>query len=555
MMRALLCLVLLAAGARADTLVVNANGYTIDATGALVRLGGLVIDDGGRIARVLGLGEAEPRPRAGDFRLDARGRTLLPGLIDAHGHVLSLGRAALTVDVSGTRSLDEALDRVRAYATANPRRGWILGGGWNQVAWGSDFPTAADLDRAVADRPVYLRRIDGHAGWANGAALKAAGITARTRDPAGGRIVRGAGGAPTGVMVDAAEALIERVIPPATPEEGEAALAKALSIMASVGLTGAHDMGVDAEGWRLYRLFGDEGRLTARITAYAAGISAMDAIAPTRPTPFLYEDRLSLRGVKLYADGALGSRGAWLRAAYADDPGNRGLRFLDDAKLKNQISKANFLGFQVAVHAIGDAANAQVLDALAETRATYGDALRNRIEHAQVVAPADLPRFQGLNVIASMQPTHATSDKAMAGARLGEARLAGAYAWATIAASGARVAFGSDFPVEPPNPFFGLHAAVTRQDRDGAPPGGWRVEEAVTLPQAFAAFTTGAAWAGFAETKVGRLAPGLWADFILVDRDPFTAPPGELWKIAVDETWLAGRRVYVRAVAPPVPAR
>lgn len=535
----------------ARTYIANANGYTLDAQAKLERFTGLLIGTDGKIDRVLHAGDAEPLLLPGDYRLDATGRTLMPGLIDAHGHVMELGRAALSVDLRGAKNIDEALDRVRAYAAANRQAKWILGSGWNQVVWGRGFPTAAELDRAVADRPVYLARVDGHAGWANSAAIRAAGVGSATRDPVGGRIERGPGRAPSGVFVDGAQALIARRIPAPTPAEDEAALTKALAIMASVGLTGVHDAGITPETWRLYRMFGDEGRLTSRIAAMAGGMEALDAIAPLRPTPWLYEDRLRLATVKLYADGALGSRGAWLKAPYSDDPGNRGLRFHPDTVIKNWISRANFLGFQVAVHAIGDAANAQVLDAYAENRAAYGDQRRNRIEHAQIVDVADLPRFAALHVIASMQPTHATSDKAMAAERLGEARLQGAYAWRTILASGARVAFGSDFPVEPPNPFFGLHAAVTRQDREGSPPGGWRPQEAVTLIEALAGFTTGAAYAGFAEDKVGRLAPGYWADFLLVDRNPFAGAPGDLWRVQVEETWVGGKRVFARTTLHP----
>ncbi len=538
--------VLLAAPVTARTLIANANGYTLDAKGDIVRFAGLLIATDGKVERLTAKGEAEPLLLPGDYRLDAKGHTLLPGLIDAHGHVMELGASALRVDLRGTADLDEALAKVRAYAAANPTAKWIVGSGWNQVDWHRGFPTAAELDRAVSDRPVYLARVDGHAGWANSVAMRAARVTAATPDPAGGRIERGPGRVPSGVFVDGAKSLIERHIPLPTPAEAEAALAKALGILASVGLTGVHDAGITPAQWNLYRRFGDEGRLTIRVTAMAGGMEAMDAIAPLHPTPWLYEDRLRLGTVKLFADGALGSRGAWLKAPYSDDPRNRGLQFQSDTVLKNRVSRANFLGFQVAVHAIGDAANAEVLDAYADNRATYGDARRNRIEHAQIVDPADLPRFAQLHVIASMQPTHATSDKAMAADRLGEARLKGAYAWRTLIDSGARIAFGSDFPVEPPNPFFGLHAAVTRQDRTGAPPGGWRPQEAVSLKEAFAGFTTGAAYAGFAEDRVGRLAPGYWADFILVDRDPFEGAVGDLWRVGVDETWLAGRRVFTK---------
>jgi hypothetical protein len=543
---------LVATALPAKTLIVNANGYTLDTNGELVRFTGLLVGDDGKVAALYGKDDKPAKLAQGDFKLDAGGKTLLPGLIDAHAHVMGLGYQALTVDLSGTRSLDEALAKVRDYAAANRTARWILGRGWNQVTWNlGRFPTAADLDRAVADRPVALERVDGHATWVNSAALKAAAIGRTTKDPAGGRIERLPGGAPAGVLVDAASALVAKVVPPPSGLQDEAALAKALQLMAAAGLTGVHDAGIDARTWNLYRRFGDEGRLSARIYAMAGGMDALDAIAPVKPVSPLYGDRLELRSVKLYADGALGSRGAALAAPYSDDPGNKGLRFIDDARLQNWISRASFAGFQVAVHAIGDAANAQALDAFQLTAPTYGTDRRHRIEHAQVIDPADIPRFARFGVIASVQPTHATSDKAMAGDRVGEARLEGAYAWRALLGSGARLAGGSDFPVEPVDPFFGLHAAVTRQDRADQPPGGWRADQALTRTEALAAFTTGAAYAGFAEDRTGSLTPGHWADFILVDRDYFTVPPEQIWRTQVLETWLAGRRVYVRPAETP----
>lgn len=548
-MRALMVAALLASAVSADakTLVVNANGYTLDALGRMQRFESLLIGDEGRIERVIKKGDKAPVMSGEYIRLDAKGLTVLPGLIDAHGHVMGLGYQALTVDLSETKSLEEAAAKIKEYAEANPRNRWILGGGWNQVVWNlGRFPTATELDAIVADKPVLLERVDGHASWANSAAMKIAGITKATKDPAGGRIERDAEGHPTGVFVDSAADLVKSKVPPPNPIEAERALAKALELMTSVGLTGVHDAGVDPDTWTLYRRFGDEGRLTTRIYAMAGGMDALQKIAPVRPTGWLYDDRLILRSVKLYSDGALGSRGAFLKEPYSDDPENKGLRFLDDTRLRNWMSKAMMNGFQVNVHAIGDGANAQVLDAFGDLLPAYGSGLRHRIEHAQIVDPADIPRFARLGVIASVQPTHATSDKAMAGDRLGEERLTGAYAWKALLDSGARIAGGSDFPVEPVNPFYGLHAAVTRQDRTGQPIGGWRFEQALTLPQAFAAFTTGAAYAGHAEGLVGSLEPGKWADFILVDRDIFKVPPGELWQTKVRETWLAGKRVYLR---------
>jgi predicted amidohydrolase YtcJ len=530
--------------ALADGLVDNANGYTFDGKGKLVRFNALLIDDRGKVVKLLD--RDDKRPERLDFRLDAKGRTVIPGLIDAHGHVMGLGEAALTLDLSGTKTLAEAQDALRKYAADRPTPPWIRGGGWNQERWGlGRFPTAADIDAITPGRPVVLDRVDGHAVLANSAAMKAAGISAATKDPPGGRIERDAKGNPTGVFVDAAQKLVLDAVPPMLPRDRDAALAKAQDILLGYGITATADMGTSVEDWAVMRRAGDAGRLKLRIISYAGGIPALLAVAGTGPTPWLYDGRLRMVGVKLYDDGALGSRGAWLKAPYADAPGQKGLQFLDDAKLRNLMSRAAMDGFQTAVHAIGDAANQQVLDAIDELAGTYKGDRRWRIEHAQIVDPADLPRFAKNGTIASMQPVHQTSDRQMAEARLGPSRLGGAYAWKAMLDNQVPLAFGSDYPVESPNPFPALAAAISRQDAQGQPPGGWQPQQIITLPQAFRAFTETAAYAGFAEDRIGSLAPGHMADFLILDRDIFTATAPDIRAARPLETWIGGKRAWV----------
>jgi hypothetical protein len=526
------------------TLIEDIHGYTL-AGDQLQRFSGMVFEHG----KVLATGDAAALHKSypAARRQDGHGATLIPGLIDAHGHVIELGFETVQVQLHDTATLAQAQARIRAYAAANPGRAWILGGGWNQATWKlGRFPTAVELDAVVSDRPAVMERVDGHAKWLNTRALQAAGITKDTPDPVGGRIERNSGGQPTGVLVDKAMDLVDKCVPPPSDAERRAALKAALKHLNSVGLTGVGDAGIDAHEIGLYRELADQGLLTVRIYAMIGGVSE-DFAALSRQGPLLglADDRLTVRSVKLYADGALGSRGAALLAPYSDAPGQRGLLFMSDAEMRSSIETALKAGYQVNVHAIGDAANAQVLDAFAAAyKAVGGRQLRNRIEHAQVVAVSDIPRFKELDLIASMQPTHATSDKNMAEDRLGNQRLAGAYAWRTFLDQGTRIAGGSDFPVESDNPFFGLHAAVTRTDHAGQPAGGWHPEQAMTLLEAFRAFTLDAAYAEHLETRVGSLEPGKWADFILIDRDPFTISPQDLWKIKVRETWLAGERVY-----------
>jgi predicted amidohydrolase YtcJ len=534
----------LAAPVAADVLVDNVNGYTLNAEGRLVRFNGMLVGDDGRVERLYERGEK--RAERTKFRFDGKGRTLLPGLIDAHGHVMGLGFNALQLDLSDTRSLEEAQRKIAAYAAANPTPRWIVGRGWNQERWGlGRFPTAGDIDAVVKDRPVWLERVDGHAGWANSLAMKEAGITSKTGAPSGGKIEKGAGGQPNGIFIDAASALVNKVVPATQPRVLDAALARSQELMLANGLTAVADMGTSTDDWLAMRRAGDAGTLKVRIMSYAAGIEPLIQVAGTRPTPWLYNGRLRMGGVKLYSDGALGSRGAWLKQPYKDSPKERGLGFLGDTELMNLMSRAAMDGFQVAVHAIGDAANAQLLTAIDEMAFTYKGDRRWRVEHAQIVDPADLPRFARNGTIASMQPVHQTSDWKMAEARMGKERLGGSYAWRSMLASGVPLAFGSDFPVEHPNPFHGLAAAVSREDPSGQPPGGWMPEQKLTLEQALRGFTMAAAHAGFAEDRIGTLERGKFADFILVDRDIFAgATPQQIRETKVLETWVAGEKAW-----------
>jgi predicted amidohydrolase YtcJ len=559
--RFLLSVALLAlpAVAHADALIDHIHGFTLNKDGAIERFTGIVIDKDGRVKQLLHDGDA--RPTKLDFLNDGHDAVVMPGMIDAHVHVMGLGFAALTLDLSDTHTLAEAQAKIAAYAAKFPARPWIIGTGWNQESWGlGRFPTAAELDAVVSDRPVWLERVDGHAGWANSRALSMAGVNAATKDPAGGHIerlpappprkgMRPVSGAPAGVLVDAATALVGHIVPAPRPEDRDLALSTAQTILLKHGVTAVADMGTGIEDWQAYRRAGDLGRLRIRIMSYALGVDNMQLIGGSGPGPWLYDDRLHMGGVKLFLDGALGSRGAWLKAPYADAPGTRGLPRMSDTALKNLMSRAAMDHFQVAVHAIGDAANSAVLDAITDMVDTYKGDRRWRIEHAQIIAPEDFARLADLNkraggIIVSMQPTHETSDRLMAQARLGDARLTGAYAWKSAAATGATLAFGSDAPVEMPDPFAGIAAAISRTGLDGQPEGGWQPQEVVSMGQALAGYTANAAYAGFADGRFGRLIPGERADFLMVDRDITKASPADVRGTKVLQVWVGGLPVY-----------
>jgi predicted amidohydrolase YtcJ len=398
----------------------------------------------------------------------------------------------------------------------------------------------------VPDRPVVLERVDGHAVVANTAAMKAAGVSASTPAPSGGRIENG-------LFVDNAIELVTKAIPDSTPSEYDQALAKAQDILLSYGVTGVGSMSTGLADWKAMKRAGEAGKLQVRLMVYADELKLLPEVP--HPTGWLYGDRLRMVGVKFYADGALGSRGAWLKKPYADKPDTSGLQFHSDAEMLKLADTAASNGFQIATHAIGDAANAQVISVYEQMSKKYGTNRRWRIEHFQIIDPADIPRLKPAGIIASMQPTHQTSDRLMAEKRLGPDRLAGAYAWQTVEKLGIPLAFGTDFPVESSNPFPGLAAAISRQDMNGQPPGGWIPSERLTFPQALAAYTRGSAYAGFAEDRVGSLEKGKWADFVLVDRDPTKVDAQALARTQVLQTWIAGKKVWERPVSAAAPER
>ena len=528
----------------ASGLVDNVNGFTLDDSGRIVRFEALLIDDQGKVEKLLQ--RKDKRPEKLDFRTDGKGRTLMPGFIDSHGHVMALGFQSLTLDLSSAKSLVEALTMVKAYAEANPGRRWIIGTGWNHEAWGMRrFPNAADIDAVLPDTPVWLERVDGHAGWASSKAMSLAGVTAATKSPDGGRIEMEAG-RPNGIFVGAAKTLIEKVMPAPLPKERDLAFAKAQQALLAQGVTSIADMGTTLDDWQAYRRAGDRGNLRIRIISYAAGTDAMLNAAGSEPTPWLYDGRLRMVGVKFQLDGALGSRGAWLKAPYADAPGQSGLPLMTGDQLRNQMSRAAMDGFQIAVDASGDRANGELLDAIGELAETYKGDRRWRIEHAQIIDPADLPRFARNGVIASMQPLHEASDWRMAEAVLGKERLGAAYAWRSMLGNGVPLAFGSDTPTEPANAFAGIAVAMTREDGAGEPFGGWIPEQRISMEQALNAYTVAGAFAARAEDRLGSLMPGKSADFILLDTDISMAAPADIRAATAQEVWVGGKPQYIR---------
>ncbi|MCO1335706.1 amidohydrolase [Microbulbifer sp. OS29] len=531
---------------QAVTVIHNFSGYQTTDT-ALLQFSAMAFDQG----KVLETGNLTALdikyPKA--KKIDAGGKTLLPGLVDAHGHMLGLGQLNTMLDLRD-QSLKDTLQSIKQHAKSLEPGEWLLGRGWNQVTWpGKQFPTRAQLDTLELNHPIWLRRVDGHAGWANSKALQLANISKNTQAPEGGEILRDSKGKPTGILIDNAMSLLQKAIPSPTLTQEKKSLQNAFSKALTLGLTSVHDAGINEKTLNAYSQLAVEDAIPIRVYPmlsvdshnYAKLLRAGHIGTPAK--------RLYMRSIKLSADGALGSRGAALIEPYHDRPREKGLLLYPETKMLALLKLATDNNFQVNVHAIGDRANHIVLNHL-ETlnKAKSQKEHRHRVEHAQVIELKDIPRFTQLNLIASMQPTHATSDKNMAGDRLGEERLTGAYAWKTLLKQGTPIAAGSDFPVEPANPLFGLHAAITRRDRQGNPSKGWRTEEAMTLEQALRAFTLDAAYASHQEQVIGTLEPGKFADFILLDRNIFEMNPQEVWQAQVLETWVEGERVYRKAL-------
>jgi hypothetical protein len=522
---------------KADLAVTNANIYTVNpkqpTATALAARGGVIVAVGKDVGGFIG-----PSTKV----VDAHGATVIPGLIDSHGHVRGLGTALETLDLRGMQSEQAIAEKVRAAAKDAKPGEWILGRAWDQNLWAAKaFPTAASISGAAPHNPVALTRVDGHAVWVNDKALQMADVNAATKDPQGGRVMRDASGRPTGVFLDNAKGLVERKIPGATQEQIERRLLRALQECARLGITTVHDAGVEQADIDGYKALIAKGQMPIRAYAMVRGPSGSTLDAWLAKGPEI-GDYLTVRSIKLVADGALGSRGAAMIEPYSDDPGNKGLLILDRATIRGVAEKAIARGFQVNTHAIGDAANRAALDA-------YGDVLKGtnekrfRVEHAQVVAPEDFAKFKQYSVIASIQSTHATSDMPWAETRLGPERVKGAYAWQTFLKLGVHITDGSDFPVESPNPIWGLYSAISRHDRDGKPAGGWYPNQKMTREEALKSWTIDGAYAAFEEKKKGSLEVGKVADFLMLSGDVMTMPEIGIWKTRVTMTVVGGKIV------------
>ena len=540
----------LGAQSSADLVLTNGHIYTVDnarpvVTALAVRAGRLVFVGSDAEARAL----ATPSTTI----IDLHGATVVPGLTDAHAHLLGLGTTLQRVNLAGSTSYDEVIARVRAWAKSVQPGQWILGRGWDQNRWPTkEFPTHDALSRAFPNNPVVLTRIDGHALLANARAIVLARVSPSTPDPAGGRIIRTAAGVPSGVFVDNAQSLITRAIPAATRADKRKATLAAIAEANRWGLTGVHDPGEDAETISVFEDLAREGNYNLRNYVMLSDPGEPGSSAAQRnpyiqrgPQNALYDGRLWIRAIKLYADGALGSRGAALLAPYSDEPTNSGLLVSQPQHIRAWADWALRRGFQINVHAIGDRGNRIVLDAFDGALRSFPRAdHRFRIEHAQVLSPQDIPRFAQLGVIPSMQATHQTSDMRWAEDRVGPQRIRGAYAWRSLLNTGVIIPNGTDFPVEEVNPLLTFHAAVTRQDPTNWPAGGWFPEQKMTREEALQSMTIWPAFAGFQESVLGSLTPGKYADFTVLDKDIMRVPDTEILSTRVISTWIGGKRVY-----------
>jgi predicted amidohydrolase YtcJ len=535
----------------ADLIVTNARIYTVDESHPLADA---MAVRGGKV-QFVGSTRAALALRGASTRvIDLNGRTIIPGMVDAHGHVDNLGLALRTVDLTGTSSYDEVIARVVARAkTAQPGQ-WIIGRGWDQNDWGDTrFPTQEKLTAAVPNNPVYLTRIDGHAGLANAAAIRAANITAATRDPDGGHVERTATRAPAGVFVDNAQDLVERVIPRPTREEVKSEVQAAIAEAQKWGLTGVHDAGASSQVLDIYEELGKAGQLNFRLYAMIGDDSTTLAKWFARgPLVGGYDNTLWVRSIKLYIDGALGSRGAALLDPYADMNNTNGLLVSKPEHIGTVAKRALETGFQVNTHAIGDRGNRIVLDEYEKALAATPVAdHRFRVEHAQILSPDDIPRFAQLGVIPSMQASHQTSDMYWAGTRLGSTRLLGAYAWRSLLNNGSIIPNGSDFPVEQVNPLISFHAAFSRQDAHDWPPNGWYPEQKMTREEALRSITLWPAYAAFQEAIMGSLTPGKLADFVVLDQDIMRVAPEQVLRTQVLATYVGGKVVYEKKAVVP----
>ncbi|MDT7542757.1 MAG: hypothetical protein QOE33_2661 [Acidobacteriota bacterium] len=524
--------------------------------------------DGERIVAV-GTNEEIKSRFVGAHTIDLRGRLMTPGFNDAHLHFLNGGLSLARVDLNGARTLNEAKRRVAEKLKELPVGAWVLGRGWDHTLWGGGWPTRQDLDEVAPSNPVFLQRVDGHTSWANSLALAKANVTRATRDPEGGEILRDSKGEPTGILKETAGGLVGRVVPPPTNEEKMRAIERALAEARRYGITSMSDSISGYDTLALYRDLLTQGRLTVRVAEWLSMETPVEELKRQRAEfDALHVDpfRLRISAVKGYVDGTLGSHTAAMLEPFSDDPHNIGIPRMTQEELTSKVVEISNAGFQIALHAIGDKANRMALvayeAALKQNKSANMFAhsyiyippnkfaeslLRNRIEHAQVVAPSDFGRFRDLGVVASMQPSHAISDKRWAPERLGEYRSLGAYSWHTFESYGVHVPFGTDWPIEPINPYLGLFAAVTRESTDLQPAGGWLPQERLDIKEAIRCYTAEPAYASFEEQDKGQIKPGMLADFVVHTRDLLTIKPEEILRTEAAMTIFDGRVIYEKA--------